>query len=140
MESKLFKNKIFLRIDKGEEIIESIKKTCRQYNVKLATLTGIGATNKFTIGLFETGTKKYISKEFIGDFEIAPLMGNITTMNGEIYVHAHANIAGVALKSYAGHLNSALVSATFECIIDVSDGEVDRLFSNEIGLNLMKFN
>ena len=35
-------------------------------------------------------------------------------------------------------MNSAVVSATFEAIIDVMDGEIDREFSDEIGLNLYK--
>ncbi len=60
-------------------------------------------------------------------------------MKGETYIHLHINICDKELKSFGGHLNSAIVSATCEIIIDSIQGEVDREFSEEIGLNLLKF-
>ena len=139
MQFKKFNNKYIVRIDKGEEIVETIKKICKDNKIKLGSISGIGAANKIVLGLFETATKKYHSQEFNGDFEIVPLAGNISTMNGETYLHLHANIADLKHNSFGGHLTSAIVSATFETIIDTIDGEVDRKFSNEIGLNLLEF-
>jgi len=135
---KKFGNKYVIRIDKGEEIIETLKTFCKSNNIKLGSISGIGAANKIVLGLFETDTKKYLSQEFVGDFEIVPLAGNISTMKGETYLHLHANIADIKHNSFGGHLTSAVVSATFEVIIDTIDGEVDRKFSNEIGLNLLE--
>lgn len=139
MEYKKFGNKYIIRIDKGEEVVDTLKKFCIDNKIRLGTITGLGATNKVTIGLFEAQSKKYFSKELIGNHEIAPLYGNITTMNGEIYLHLHVNLGNEEHKSFAGHLNSAFVSATVEVIIDSIEGEVERNFSDEIGLNLLKF-
>ncbi len=139
MEYKKFGNKYIIRIDKGEEVVDTLKKFCVDNKIRLGTITGLGATNKVTIGLFEAQSKKYFSKELIGNHEIAPLYGNITTMNGEIYLHLHVNLGNEEHKSFAGHLNSAFVSATVEVIIDSIEGEVERNFSDEIGLNLLKF-
>jgi uncharacterized protein len=50
------------------------------------------------------------------------------------------DIADKENKSMGGHLNSAIVSATFEGVIEIIDGEIDRKFSDEIGLNLIDFN
>ncbi|MEN6379179.1 MAG: PPC domain-containing DNA-binding protein [Methanofastidiosum sp.] len=139
MEYKKFGNKYIIRIDKGEEVVDTLKKFCVANKIRLGTITGLGATNKVTIGLFEVQSKKYFSKELIGNHEIAPLYGNITTMNGEVYLHLHVNLGNDGHKSFAGHLNSAFVSATVEVIIDSIEGEVERKFSDEIGLNLLKF-
>ena len=139
MKYRKFGNTFVVRLDKGEEIIETLKKFCQENNIKLASFSGIGATNKVTIGFFETGKKKYHSKEFIGDFEIAPLVGNISTKDGETYIHAHINISSPNYTAFAGHLNFAIVSATCEIFINIIDGELDREFSDEIGLNLFKF-
>lgn len=139
MKFKKFGNKLIVRIDKGEEVVETLKRICKENNITLGSISGIGAVNKVTVGLFETTTKKYHSKEFSGDFEIAPLCGNVSTMNGETYIHLHANLSDSEHKSFGGHLNSAIVSATCECIIDVIEGSADREFSEEIGLNLFKF-
>ena len=48
------------------------------------------------------------------------------------------NLGDKQHKAWAGHLNRAVVSATFEAIIDTTGGELDREFSEEIGLNLLK--
>jgi len=139
MEYKKFQNKYIVRIDKGEEIVETLKKFCKENNIRLGTIIGLGATNKAEIGLFNGEEKKYYSKELTGDHEIAPLYGNISTMNGEVYLHIHANLCNQENKAFGGHLNSAVVSATFEAVIDVIDGDVDRAFNEDVGLNLYKF-
>lgn len=138
MKFKRFGNKFIVRMDKGEEIVETLKHFCKEKGIKLGSITGIGATNKATIGLFDAETKKYHSKELIGNYEIAPLIGNISTMNGEVYLHIHVNLCDSNHNSFGGHLSSAIVSATFEAIIDKIDGEVERKFDDEIGLNLYK--
>jgi hypothetical protein len=139
MEYKRFGNKIVVRLDKGDEVVQSIKTICADNNITLGSITGIGAVNKVVIGLFETQTKHYHSQEFTGDMEITSLMGNISRMNGEVYLHLHANLGNIEFKTIGGHLNSAIISATGEMVIDIIDGEVSRGFSEEIGLNLIKF-
>ncbi len=131
-------NKVVVRIDKGEEIVDALKTICKKLDIKLGSIVGIGATDKVTIGLLNTKTKKYQSKEFTGDHEIAPLVGNITLMNGEVYLHLHVTICNVEHKALGGHLTSAVVSAMFEGIIDIIEGQVTREYNDEVGLNLLK--
>lgn len=139
MEFRKFGNKYILRLDRGEEIVSTLKKFCIKQKIKLGTIKGLGAADKVSIGLFKTKEKKYVEQEFNGDYEISPLYGNISTMKGEVYLHIHINIADPKQNSYGGHLSRAVVSATFEAVIDAVDGSVDRAFSEEIGLNLYKF-
>ena len=139
MEYKRFENTIVMRIDKGEEIIEKIKELAEKENIKLASISALGATNDFTVGVFKTEEKKYYSNTFIGDFEIVSLTGTISTMNDEFYSHLHMSAGDSEGKVFGGHLNRAVVSATCEMIINVIDGKVDRVFNKEIGLNLFKF-
>lgn len=138
MQFKQFGSKYILRMDKGEEIVQTLKDFCLKQNIKLASVSGIGATNNATIGFFSASTKQFHQKEITEDLEIAPLLGNITTMNREVYLHLHVNLGDSNHKAYSGHLNRAVCSTTVEIIIDAIDGEVDREFSEEIGLNLLK--
>ncbi len=138
MDYKKFDKKVFVRLDKGEEIVETLKQLCKDLDIKAGTITGIGATDKATIGLFDMKTKKYHSKEFVGDHEIASVYGNISTMNGEVYLHLHITLGNSEHMSFAGHLSSAVVSATFEGVIDIIDGEIEREFERVTGLNLVK--
>jgi predicted DNA-binding protein with PD1-like motif len=138
MNYKQFNNKVVVRIDKGEELVDSLKTICKTLDIKLGSIVGIGATDKITVGLMNTKTKKYQLKEFTGDHEIASLVGNITTMNGEVYLHLHITICNIEHKALGGHLSSAVISATFEGTIDIIDGQINREHDDEIGLNLFK--
>ncbi|MBA7497655.1 hypothetical protein ES704_00383 [subsurface metagenome] len=137
MKFKKFKNKWIVRIDKGEEVIQTIKKVCEDNKIKLGLLSGIGATDRVTVGLFNTKSKQYQSQELIGDYEITNLSGNISTMNGEIYLHLHISLADSKYNAYGGHLTSAVISGTGEIIIEEIEGEIEREFNKEVGLNLL---
>ena len=139
MEYKKFNNVVIARIDKGEEILEQIKKIALKENIKLASVSALGATNDFTVGVFKTAEKKYYSNNFKGDFEIVSLTGTINTMNDEFYSHIHMSCGNDKGEVFGGHLNRAIVSATCEMIINIIDGKVDRYFDENIGLNLFKF-
>ena len=134
---KKFENKYVIRLERGEEIVTSLKELCRKENIQLGMITGLGAVGDVEIGYFETETKKYHSKKITGDLEILNLNGNITMMNKEVYLHLHITIANEELQAFGGHLNSAHISATGEIIIDVMEGHVDREFNDDIGLNLL---
>ena len=137
MKFKKFGNKWVVRIDKGEEVIQTIKKVCEDNKIKSGSLSGIGATDRATVGLFNTKSKQYQSRELIGDYEITNLSGNISTMNGEIYLHLHIGLSDSKYNAYGGHLTSAVISGTGEIIIEKIDGEIEREFNKEIGLNLL---
>lgn len=139
MEYKRFDKDIVVRIDKGEEILEKIKEVTIRENIKLATVTALGATNEFTVGVFKTEEKKYYSNSFQGDFEIVSLTGSINTMNDKFYTHIHMSAGDEKGNVFGGHLNKAIVSATCEMFIHVIEGKVDRELSKDIGLNLFKF-
>ena len=138
MKTKKFNDKILVRIDKGEEIVEELTKIVKENKITLGTITGLGATDKVKVGLFDVETKEYHATELTGNYEINPLYGIITTMDGETYLHLHINVADEKHQSFGGHLNHAYVSATFEGVIDIIEGEVDRKFDEEIGLNLLE--
>lgn len=138
MEYKRFGSRIFARLDKGEEVVQTLKELCEKESITLGRVSGIGAVNFVDLGFFETEGKNYFTKEFTGDYEVTSLTGNISTMDGEIYLHLHITIGDKEYRAWGGHLNKAIVSATLEVIIDTADGTVDRAFSEEIGLNLWK--
>ena len=139
MDFRKFNDKYIIRLEKGEDIVESLTKLVKEEDIKLGKVTGIGAVNDIEIGLFHTEEKKYYSKRIQGDMEIVSLAGNISTMEGEKYLHLHIAVGDENLEVYGGHLNAARVSATVEIMIDLIDGEIDREFNEEVGLNLIKF-
>ena len=129
-----------LRLDPGEEIVSSLTRLVEQEGVTLATVSALGAANDVTIGIFNTREKQYHSQRCQGDYEISALVGNVTRKDGEPYLHLHITIGSpVTGEVHAGHLTSAVISATLELFLQVWDGEVGRKFSDTVGLNLLEF-
>ena len=139
MQYRKFNDKIIARLDKGEEIIKSLSALADAENIKLANVSAIGAVDKFTIGVFKTKEKQYVSNTFSGNYEIVSLTGTISQMNSKPYLHLHMNAADENGNSFGGHLNHAYISATCEMIIDIIDGSSGRKFDPETGLNLFDF-
>lgn len=138
MKYKRFDKTIVVRIDRGEEILDKIRELAIAENIKLASVTALGATNDFTVGVFNTAEKKYYANEFKGAFEIVSLTGTINTKDGQFYTHIHMSAGNDKGEVFGGHLNRAMVSATCEMTVTVIDGEVDRYRDDDVGLNLFK--
>lgn len=139
MEYRRFEDVFVVRIDRGEEITAALRELAEQEEIRLASVEALGAVNDFTVGAFNTEEKKYYANRFQGVFEIVSLTGSITTMDGAFYHHLHMSAGDDKGAVYGGHLNRAVVSATCEMIIHVINGEVERRFSPEVGLNLFRF-
>lgn len=149
MEYRRFGDKIVVRIDKGEELCAALLELAEKENIRMAGVTGIGASGDVTLGVFNPRIKEYKSVRYEGDYEIASVTGNLSRRDGKPYLHLHAVIGDPTRKfewhhnpsgvTYSGHLNAAVISATCELVIDVIDGEVGRKFSDDIGLNLYEF-
>ena len=139
MEYKRFGNKIIARIDKDEEILEQVKELALKENIRLAAVQALGATNNFTVGVYDVAEKQYHANTISGSFEIVSLTGTINTMNGAFSTHLHMSAGNDKGEVFGGHLNRAVVSATCEMVVDVLDGTVDRQYDPITGLNLFKF-
>ncbi len=139
MQYKRFDNTVFLRIDKGEEILEQLQAMAQAEHITLASVQALGAVDDFTVGVFNTAEKKYYANHFEGMYEIVSLTGTITTKNGEFYAHLHMSAGDDKGLVVGGHLNRAVVSATCEMVVTVVPGTVERVFNEDVGLNLFQF-
>ena len=140
MEYRKFPQGYVLRLDPGEEIVSSLTRLVADENIQLASVSAIGAANDVTIGIFNTAEKQYYSQRYQGDYEISALVGSVTRKEGEPYLHLHITIGNpVTGQVHAGHLTSAVISATLELFLQVWDGQVGRKFSDRVGLNLFEF-
>ena len=135
MDYKRFDNIIAVRLDKDDEISEQIKLIAEKENITAGSVSGIGATDDFTIGVFDLEKSDYEQFSFTGNHEITSLSGNISTMNGEKYVHLHITCAGKEGKIVGGHLLKGVISLTGEIFISVADGLIDRKRDETLGIN-----
>ena len=69
--------------------------------------------------------------------EITGLTGNVTRMNGEVYLHLHTTMVDQNHVVHGGHVIELKVGATCEMFITVLPGEVDRVRDENLGFNLI---
>lgn len=139
MEYRRFGDTVVARLDRGEEILAQLTRIASLERIALAEVQALGAINRFTAGVFNTEEKKYLSNEFSGFFEIVSLTGTVSAKDGQVYCHLHISAGNEKGEVFGGHLNSADVSATCEMVIRVIDGQVERRFDSDVGLNLFRF-
>lgn len=137
MKAEKFDNTLVVRLDIGDEITDSVKKCCEKYGVRLASVSGIGVTRSAVIGLYDLERQEFIANVINSFMEIASLTGNVTTMNGEVYIHLHTVLCDEKGSAYGGHLKEGIIGATCEIFINIIDGELNRVHSPETGLNIL---
>ena len=132
------KDKYIIRFDKGEELISGLIEFCQAKKIKAGFFIALGATSQVVLSYYHLDKKEYQEKKIDEDLEIVSLSGNVAEMEGKIIIHSHGIFADSQMRTYGGHLNKLVVSGTGEVLLDVFQGKIERQYSQEIGLNLMK--
>ena len=116
MQYKRFGNTCMVRIDLGEDIVESLKKLCEDEQIRLGRVEAIGATDHAVIGVYDLAKKEYYP-----------------------YIHLHTVLADQQHVIHGGHVLEMRVGATCEMFVTVLEGEVTRQKEEAIGINLWTF-
>lgn len=140
MDYRKFKDTYVIRMDRGEEIVKTLTDFCKKEKITLGSVDALGAANHAVIGLYDVATREFHKKTFDEALEISSLHGNISTKDGEIYLHLHINLAREDLSVVGGHLAECRLSATCEMFVRKIDGAVERRHDEAVtGLNLYHF-
>ena len=132
------KRVIFARMDPGEDVLKSIEKVAKEHDVKSGQLSLIGAVSKAKLGYFDRKGVEYKDFTVDEDVEVVSCIGNISTHDGNIVVHAHMIVADEAGKCWGGHLMAGcMVSVTIELVIIETEIELIRKRDDVTGLNLL---
>ena len=123
-------------IDNHVEIAEALTAFCRAQGIRSGSISGIGAIGKMALRFFDPKTKEYVDREFAEQMEIANLTGNISTLDGETYLHLHIVAGRRDYSAVAGHLLSATLSGAGEFVVEDFGTEIIRVHSPELGLNV----
>ncbi len=124
-----------IRMDKGQEIMSTLKQFCEEKKIYAATIQGIGAGENLNIGFFNTKTKQYEVKNIKDCVEITSLLGNVTMKNDEPFIHLHITTADSFHSVSGGHLLSGEIALTGEIFVRPLNTKLNRTFVPEMGIN-----
>ena len=137
------KDTIYLRVDKEENVMETIKEVCRKEAVCGGYFQGIGACGTAALSTYIPGQNDFIDHEISGMLEMISLMGNITVdCDNQPFLHSHAvfshlNLSG-EIAITAGHLKEAKISYTGESIITLAGDTIGRQCDTNAGIEVWK--
>ena len=118
MDYRRFDDKIYVRLDKGDEVISSIIAVCEEERIGSATYSGIGGCSEAQIQTFIPETGAFETETYAGMLELVSLTGNvISDVKGGLCHHTHAALAykdGDEHRMAAGHVKSITVLYTAE--------------------------
>lgn len=133
------KRVIFARMEPGEDILTSIETVARENGVRSGQLSLIGAVSKAKLGYFHRESSTYKDFTINQDVEVVSCIGDISTHEGDLVIHAHMIVADENGKCWGGHLMAGCeVSVTIELVIIETEIELIRARDDVTGLNLLQ--
>ncbi len=137
IESKI-KRVIIAKIEPNEDLIDSIIKLVKRFNIKSGVINCIGALKKFTIGFYEIDSKNYKMETFEEFVELISCIGNISYKDKDPIIHLHVTLGRSDYSVIGGHLSQpSIISVTGEVKIFEIDQELNRTEDPQFNLSLL---
>lgn len=125
-----------LKVSQGEEALQCLKDFCSQKGIKSGFFTAIGAFGEAEIYEGMSAEKlRPVKKSYREPLEIAAMMGNITIMDNQPYIHCHAALGREDFSTLNGHLARGVVSLVCEIVIVEFKEVAERKLDPKVEMN-----
>ena len=117
MEYRNYSDVVYLRLDKGDEVLTSILEVCKKEGFHSCVFSGIGGCDYAKLGTFRPEEGTYGEYEKRGMLELVSLNGDVKDSDEGPLIHAHACLSyedNGDIKLTGGHLLSLRVLITAE--------------------------
>lgn len=136
MQVKDIQDGYLIRLEKGEKLIEALTLVLKEKEISSAHFQAIGGVSQAEIGFYSLEKREYQFNEFQKTLEIVSLLGNVSTTNGVLKIHAHIVLADQEMNAFGGHLKEATVGGTCEIYLVRHNIAILRKLDVETGLTL----
>ena len=136
--AQLGTGKYVIRLESGDDILQSLRQFATAKRLSAGLLEGIGSLSKVKLGHYDFKTRKYSYETFEDDLEILTLSGNIASMNRQPIPHAHVTLGRRDFSVIGGHLDEGSSANMVEIGILKLPGKLVKAKDDEIGLNVLQ--
>lgn len=127
---------LLARLDHGSEIVNQITEIAREKQIEVATFYAIGALSRADLGCYDQASHEYHVSAIEEPVELASCSGNISLLEGQPFVHAHAVLADGQGQVLAGHLVRGTIFAAEIYLQELKGRKLNRTPDFITGLNL----
>ena len=121
----------------GDAVTKPLLQFARDNTIDAASLTGIGAFERVTLGYFELEKRDYRHIPIDEQVEVVSLVGNIASGDGGPKLHAHVVVGKRDGTAHGGHLIDARVRPTLEITLVETPAHLKRRSDAATGLALI---
>lgn len=95
-----------LRLATGDDLYDTVTTFAKDNGIGAAWVTFLGAVSKASLRYYNQDAKEY--EDFVIDKHLEVLVGtgNVSTLDGEPFVHIHAAFGDRQGSAHGGHVNS----------------------------------
>lgn len=126
--------------DRHDDPVEALTAAAKRFDLRAASLSGIGAFSAVTIGFFDRSRRDYIRRVIREQVEVLSLLGNIALDQGEPRAHAHVVVGRADGTALGGHLLAGSVDPTLEVTLIEAPVTLRRRSDPGTGLALIDLN
>jgi len=137
MQYQGFGDRYQLRLERDDELTETLTRLAKREGITFATFAGLGAASSARLAYFDVDTRQYETHDLAEQFEVVSLTGNVALRDGRPFVHAHAVLGRRDLSTIGGHVMALLARPTIEIALRREAAEIVRLPDEESGLALL---
>jgi len=131
-------DKFVLRLESGDDILQSIRQFATAKRLNAGLIEGIGSLSKVKLGHYDFETRKYCYETFEDDLEILNLSGNIASMNRQPFPHIHVTLGRRDFSVIGGHMDEGSSANMVEVGIWKLPGRLVKAKDDQIGLNVLQ--
>lgn len=126
-----------LVFETGETVTQPLLTFAREHAIEAASLSGIGAFERVTLGYFELQKRDYKHIDINEQVEVVSLVGNMAVGDDGPKLHAHVVVGKSNGSAYGGHLIEGRVRPTLEIVLVETPAHLKRRSDPATGLALI---
>lgn len=136
-----------IRLERGEEVMETLTAFCKEKDITHGTIAGLGAIEQAELGYYNLKEKEYTSQLHQEPHEVVAMSGNVALLEViddsedgigyDPFLHIHVVLSDSENRAFGGHLFKGYVAVTLEVEIIVYSEAVQRVHDDTIGLKLL---
>lgn len=114
------------RLERGDDLLGRLTAYCVEQQIRVGTLSALGAVERAAVGYYDQATQQYHQHVFDQPMEIVQLIGNISSKDGETFLHCHVTLSDDQGRCYGGHLFEGTTVFACEFLVTELSGPVPQ--------------
>ncbi|HUG48693.1 MAG TPA: PPC domain-containing DNA-binding protein, partial [Candidatus Limnocylindria bacterium] len=125
-----FGERLLVRLESGEPVVESITALLEEEGIGFAVLNGLGAARYVRLAYLDVEQKRYEAHEVEEQLEVVSLIGNAALRDGKPFLHVHVSMGRRDLSLFGGHLQELIANPTIEVWVQPEAEPALRVFDD----------